>query len=247
MALLKDLLRIRSVREQVVKARLKYFLAKRRLRSLEESGYSYSATVKHNLKSLRGCDDRMLDILMPLFASESFRPNGQTLIVGPRNEHDLLLYTSLGGSWSKLRGVDLISYSPKIDLGDMHQLPYEPNSCDAIICGWTLSYSKQPQKAVDEMLRLLKPGGMIALAVEYSNMTPDDSRTLQILLDGDDYDLGFDNAGKRILNSTDDLLSMLPMDCEIIFKHDAPLKISHSRHGLVPKPSRVAVVARLPA
>jgi len=130
----------------------------------------------------------------------------------------------------------------------MHQLPYEPKSCDAIICGWTLSYSKQPQKAIDEMLRLLKPGGMIALGVEYSNMTPDDSRALQMLFDGDDYadDLGFNDAGQRILNSTDDLVSMLPMDCEIIFRHDAPLKISHSRHGLVPKPSRVAIVARLP-
>lgn len=246
MALLKDLLRIRSVRQKAVRARLSYFLAKRSLRTLDESGDSYSVTVKHNLKGLRYCDDRMLDILMPLFASESFKPNGHTLIIGPRNEHDLLLYTSLGGSWNTVRGVDLITYSPKIDIGDMHHLPYEANAFDAIICGWTLSYSKQPQKAVDEMLRLLKPGGMIALGVEYSNMSPDDNRALQILLDGDDYDLRFDVAGRRILNSTDDLLAMLPMNCEVIFKHDAPLKISHSRHGLVPKPSRVAIVARLP-
>ena len=189
----------------------------------------------------------MLDIMMPLFASESFRPDGHTLIIGPRNEHDLLLYASLGGGWSKVRGVDLISYSPKIDLGDMHELPYESKSYDAIICVWTLSYSKQPQKAVDEILRLLKPGGMIALGVEYSNMTPDDSRALQMMLDGDDYDLGFGDTGKRILNSTDDLLSMLPADCEIIFQHDAPLKLSHSRYGLVPKPSRAAIVVRIPA
>jgi SAM-dependent methyltransferase len=246
MTVLRDLLKIQSFREKCVSTRLKYFLAKRRLKTLNESAVSYSVTVKHNLKGLRSCDIRMLDIMMPLFASESFRPNGNTLIIGPRNEHDLFLYASLGGAWSNVRGVDLISYSPKIDLGDMHRLPYESNSYDAIICGWTLSYSKQPQKAIDEMLRLLKPGGMIALGVEYSNMTPDDSRTLRKLLDGDDYDLGFDDTGKRILNSTHDLTSMLPADCEIIFQHDAPLKLSHGPHGFVPKPSRVAIVARIP-
>jgi hypothetical protein len=246
MSLLQDLLKIQYIREKVVKARLIYFLAKRQLKALHESDDSYAVTVKHNLKGLSSCDGRMADILMPLFASESFRVNGSTLIIGPRSEHDLFLYASLGGHWSKLRGVDLISYSPKIDLGDMHQLPYEAKSYDTIICGWTLSYSRQPQKAVDQMLRLLKPGGMIALGVEYSNMTTDDGRALQMLLDGDDYDLGFDDEGRRILNSTDDLLSLLPADCEIIFHHDAPLKMSHSRHGLVQKPSRVAIVARMP-
>lgn len=245
MSLFRDFLKIQSVREQAVKLRLKYFLARRKLKTLDESGDSYSVTVKHNLKSLRSCDNRMLDIIMPLFASESFRPSGSTLIIGPRNEHDLLLYASLGGAWSKVRGIDLISYSPKIDLGDMHHLPYESNSFDAVICGWTLSYSKQPHKAVNEMMRVLRPGGMVALGVEYSNMTIDDSRALQQLLDGDDYDLGFDGTGQRILNSTDDLLSMLPADCDVIFRHDAPLKLSHSRHGLVSKPSRVSVVARV--
>lgn len=220
-------------------------MAKKKLKALDESGDSYSVTVKHHLKGLRSCDNRMLDIMMPLFASESFRPDGSTLIIGPRNEHDLLLYASLGGTWSKARGIDLISYSPKIDLGDMHHLPYESDSFDAVICGWTLSYSKQPQKAIDVMMRVLRPWGMVALGVEYSNMSIDYSRALQLLLDGDDFDMGFDGGGRRILNSTDDLLSMLPADYDVIFRHDAPLKLSHSRHGLVPKPSRVSVVARV--
>lgn len=245
MSLIRDFLKISAFREQVVRLRLKYFLAKRGLKTLDEEGDSCPVTVLHNLKGLRSCDNRMLDILMPLIACESFRPNGSTLIIGPRNEHDLVLYASLGGAWSKVKGVDLISYSPKIDLGDMHCLPYESSLFDAVICGWTLSYSRHPQKAVDEMMRVLKPGGMVALGVEYSNMSIEDSRALQLLRDGDDYVLGFDGTGRRILNSTDDLLSMLPADCDVIFRHDAPLKLSHGRHGLVPKPSRVSIVVRL--
>lgn len=212
---------------------------------MQETSDSYSVTVKHNLKGLSSCNNRVLDILMPLFSCECFKPSGDTLIVGPRNEHDLFLYASLGGAWSKLRGIDLISYSPKIDLGDMHSLPYPSASFDTIICGWTLSYSKQPSKAVDELLRVLRPGGMISIGVEYSIMTPDDSRALQSTLDGDNYDLGFDDKGKRALNSTADLKALLPENCLIFFEHDAPLKRSHDRYGLVPQPSRVSVVAQV--
>jgi len=67
-----------------------------------------------------------------------------------------------------------------------------------------------------------------------------------MLLDGDEYDFGFDEVGRRILNPTDDLIAMLPNNCEVIFKHDAPLKISYGLHALGPNPSRVAIMAQLP-
>jgi hypothetical protein len=245
MLLARNFTKINSLRRIAVRTRLCYYLARRKLKTLQETSDSYSVTVKHNLKGLSSCNNRMLDILMPLFACECHNPLGDTLIVGPRNEHDLFLYLSLGGSWSNLRGVDLISYSPKIDLGDMHNLPYASASFDSVICGWTLSYSKYPSKAVDEFLRVLRPGGMVSIGVEYSIMNPDDSISLQSTLDGDSYDLGFDDKGRRILNSTADIKSLLPQNCLIFFEHDAPLKRSHNRHGLVPEPSRVIIVAQV--
>jgi ubiquinone/menaquinone biosynthesis C-methylase UbiE len=49
-------------------------------------------------------------------------------------------------------------YHPDI-VGDIHDLPFEDNSVDAIICVSVLEHVEEPQKAVKEMHRVLKPGG----------------------------------------------------------------------------------------
>lgn len=49
-------------------------------------------------------------------------------------------------------------YKPDI-VGDIHNLPFEDNSIDAIICIAVLEHVEEPQKAVREMYRVLKPGG----------------------------------------------------------------------------------------
>jgi len=49
-------------------------------------------------------------------------------------------------------------YNPDI-VGDIHDLPFADNSIDAIICIAVLEHVEEPQKAVREMYRVLKPGG----------------------------------------------------------------------------------------
>ena len=49
-------------------------------------------------------------------------------------------------------------YNPDI-IGDIHDLPFEDNSEDAIVCIAVLEHVEEPQKAVREMYRVLKPGG----------------------------------------------------------------------------------------
>lgn len=49
-------------------------------------------------------------------------------------------------------------YHPDI-LGDIHDLPFADNSQEALICIAVLEHVKNPFKAVDEMYRVLKPGG----------------------------------------------------------------------------------------
>ena len=49
-------------------------------------------------------------------------------------------------------------YNPDI-VGDIHDLPFEDNSVDAIVCIAVLEHVEEPQKAVREMYRVLKPGG----------------------------------------------------------------------------------------
>lgn len=50
----------------------------------------------------------------------------------------------------------------------MHALPYPDRAFDIVISGWVLGYSKDPQRAVDEMVRVTRPGGLIAIVCTYN-------------------------------------------------------------------------------
>ncbi len=51
---------------------------------------------------------------------------------------------------------------PNVDVvADAHQLPYADNSADAIYCEAVLEHLEDPFRAVDEMFRILKPGGKL--------------------------------------------------------------------------------------
>lgn len=57
-------------------------------------------------------------------------------------------------------------YNPDI-VGDIHELPLEDNSVDAIICVSILEHVEDPWKAMREMYRVLKPGGYLYLYVPF--------------------------------------------------------------------------------
>lgn len=90
------------------------------------------------------------------------------LSIGPRTEMELFHLVGAGFHPDRIKAVDLISTSPWIDLGDMHALPYPDRSFDIVISSWVLAYSSTPQKAVDEMLRVTRNGGIIAIGCTHS-------------------------------------------------------------------------------
>lgn len=57
-------------------------------------------------------------------------------------------------------------YSPDI-VGDIHELPFADNSIDVIICSSVLEHVEEPQRAVREMYRVLKPGGVCFIDVPF--------------------------------------------------------------------------------
>ena len=57
-------------------------------------------------------------------------------------------------------------YHPDI-VGDIHELPFEDNSQDAIICIAVLEHVEDPAKAMREIYRTLKPGGYAFLYVPF--------------------------------------------------------------------------------
>lgn len=68
---------------------------------------------------------------------------------GPTRAHPRLLNLNIG----PFQNVEIVA--------DAHLLPYADNSVDFIYCGAVLEHLYNPQLAVSEMFRILKPGGSL--------------------------------------------------------------------------------------
>lgn len=208
--------------------RIYYCHVRRKLRTME-SPDSYPATVEYNLPSLKVANPRMLKLVRPLSIIETMNRDSKILVIGPRNEHDLLLLVANGFRWENLEGIDLISYSPKIRLSDMHAMPYADGTWDAVLSGWTLAYSHAPEKAAQEMLRVTKDGGLIGLAIDYTTMTQEDQEKLGGIAI---YDRDLLPDDKRV-NSVQQILKLFePHVDKVYFQNDAPNRVSSSASGI---------------
>lgn len=96
------------------------------------------------------------------------------LIIGPRNESELFSFASAGYLISNISAIDLFSYSPLVKIMDMHNLNFEDNYFDIVYAGWVIAYSDNKSKAVSEMERVTKKGGLVSLTAGISNKTIDE-------------------------------------------------------------------------
>lgn len=148
--------------------------------------------------------------------------NSKILSVGPRNEGELYLLRSLGFSWKNIYAIDLLSYSRKIELGDIHKTNYKDETFDIIVCGWVLSYSNDYEKILDEMLRISKKKGIISIGFTYIPEKIDEQRE-------------YDDRKKNILDSTDQILSRYKNKISnVYFEFDAmKFDKSQKRHSIL--------------
>ena len=103
--------------------------------------------------------------------------NFKVLSIGPRVESELMTIRSLGFKWKNIKAIDLHSYTKLINLGDMHDIKYDDNSFDVVISGWTLRYSTNVNLAMSEMLRVVKPGGLILIGFSYYKSNEESKET----------------------------------------------------------------------
>lgn len=108
---------------------------------------------------------RMNWLIHAVLALEKVNKNSKILSIGARTENEILLLDSLG--FNSVEAVDLQSYSPLIQVGDMHKLSFPARTFDVVFCGWTMSYSRTPKVAAKEILRVTKSGGIIAIGLEH--------------------------------------------------------------------------------
>lgn len=187
---LYSLLKIDALRYILCAARKFYFIhVRKRLTVWDGSAANMIAfksgdtTIAHNLKGLRDVSGaRSLRIIKPLSVIETLRPlaemphrggelhdldypcEAKVLTIGPRTEGEIFCLVGYGFLPKNIRALDLISYSPFIDVGDMHQMPYQDDTFDVLICSCVLVYSKNPQKACDEIMRVCKDGALVCVA-----------------------------------------------------------------------------------
>lgn len=171
--------------------------------------------LSHNIDGMIGKISlfRPAILVMPLRSLDHVAENMKTarvLSVGPRTEAEIYTLIACGFEPSNIRGLDLFSYSDFVDAGDMHAMPYEDNSFDIVILGWVLAYSNDQKKAAAEVLRVLRPGGIVAVGYEYTALTSEELR-----------DQGSDVADAPKLKTTDQILDLFAPHVEdVYFRHD---------------------------
>lgn len=87
--------------------------------------------------------------------------NSNILLIGSRSENELICLKSYG--FINITCVDILSYSPTIKCMDMHNLKFKNNKFDIIICGWIIVYSQNQKKFANELARVTKNNGIVAI------------------------------------------------------------------------------------
>jgi SAM-dependent methyltransferase len=162
---------MRIDRFRFIFCRLRWRLLKRKLQFHPNADKAVGEdTVRYNLGAFDhlavfGMGKRMSLLLFPTAAIfKDNLPQRKVLVVGPRTEDDVLWARSLG--LFNTEGLDLFSYSPLIRIGDIHNSGLPDQSYDAVLLGWMISYSSNPHLVIEECLRMLKPGGLLAIGIE---------------------------------------------------------------------------------
>ena len=138
--------------------------------------------------------------------------NLKVLTIGPRTEAEIFSLVAAGFAPQNITGLDLISYSPFVELGDMHDMPFDNDSFDVVISGWVLGYSQNVPKAVSEIIRVSKPGAYVAIGHE-SDPTPQD-----VL----DEKRGFSLKGTDF-STSDEILALFDGHVDTVtFREDVP-------------------------
>lgn len=112
-----------------------------------------------NIARLR--TERLINILRSVGGLDA--ASAKILDIGPRNETELLLFHLYGFRMDNITSVDLFSYTPRIEVMDMHDLKFPDRSFDVTYCAYTLRYSDNLDRACAEIVRCTKHGGLVAV------------------------------------------------------------------------------------
>ena len=177
-----QLMQIPQVRNLVARERFKRLAAEGVNSGKGGDGdHSIKGAFAHNFEVMAKMTtlDRPMLLTAPLLAIDEISKNRsamKVLCIGPRTEGEILNLFALGFSPENVSAVDLFTYSPWVDIGDMHELPYPDESFDLVLVGWVFAYSAAPEKAAAEITRVSKPGAYVSVGCEYHPLTLEEYR-----------------------------------------------------------------------
>jgi SAM-dependent methyltransferase len=224
---LTDFLVVDQIRHIIAETRLRYFNSVGMYVTVEKNYDANSVaklTIEHNLSGLGDISaPRSHFLLRPLMSiSEVFhsRFSGETFLsIGPRSEGEILNLIGYGVPIHQIKGLDLISCSPFVQTGDMHDMPYEDNSVSVIILGFVLGYSKNPKKLVEELYRISKNGAIIAIGNEFN---PKSNEELRVEAGYDSWEVMRYNDAQQIIDLFSDITE------KVLFQTEPPAEYRHS-------------------
>lgn len=139
------------------------------------------------------------------------KKNLKVLSIGPRTLGEILNIQSYGFSYKNIYGLDLFSLNKKIEVGDMHDLPWDDNFFDIVLCGWAIAYSENKKLVANEISRVLKKDGIFSIGVSFSPSSNEEQIKKRGYLIGSDERLVtsfqieelFDNSISKVYFRTD--------------------------------------------
>ena len=211
----RELLLNAYVNRAVFKLRFLWFVrVRRRVRMFENDRAVIANDYSRRMLLAGRTSDRPLRLIRPLAAIDAARRDSEVLSVGCRFETELLYLVGHGFEPARIRGLDMISYSPWIDVGNMHAMPYAEGQFDVVLLGWVLPYSADPAAAAREVLRVARDGAVIAVAMTYYPAAALAARRARGELIGE--------AEGRLQTTADVLALFGPAVTDVYFRHDAP-------------------------
>jgi SAM-dependent methyltransferase len=109
--------------------------------------------------------DFLINVISPVFLD-----NGLKIFLNTHvNKHKLAINIGSGNSniSEEVVNIDFIDYENVDIVCDIHDLPFNDNSVDVVLNITVLEHVSSPQKVIDEIHRVLKPGGMIFTAYPF--------------------------------------------------------------------------------
>lgn len=210
----RRLLTVFRVRYWIALIRYLYFTRRYGIQTFGESSEGVSKnTISHNLKGIRGdlATERSPILHLPFSVIETLDKNSEILVVGCRTEGELLYMCGLGFERRKIKALDLISYSPWVELGDMHTMKYADDSFDGVVLGWVIAYSDNRLLAAKEILRVARNGAVIAIGVEYNPLSNEEITK----------DSGYTVGSQKRITSVGEILDLFGENVDqVYFSHD---------------------------